>query len=98
MMVLLLLMMIPDGMVRPVVVFHTLYLCVAHHTAQWKRTRGYGLDNHHCQYVHDCDQNPDNCDADDDHHDNFGVAHNTAQWKRTRGYSLYNHHCRYDHD
>ena len=37
-MMMLLMMLIPYGMVCPVVVFHTLYLGVAHHTTQWKRT------------------------------------------------------------
>ena len=33
----------PDGLVCPVVVFDSLYLGVAHHTAQWERPGRNGL-------------------------------------------------------
>ena len=50
----MMLMLTPDGMVCPVVVFHSLYLGVAHHTAQRKRTRGYSLNgNHHDNHCDD---------------------------------------------
>ena len=41
-------------------------LGVAHHTAQRKRTRGYGLHDNHCDYDSDHDHVNYECETDED--------------------------------